>query len=108
MNKKEAFELLSKTEDIFKSNDIFSQVSNVQDPIKMFNREDDTKADSKSSKFQLEFIYNTYVYILIYEGTLKLFKADGTEQLTYVADIETFKDIIDTLEKDDTENGKSE
>ncbi|BCK59826.1 hypothetical protein [Staphylococcus phage vB_SauH_DELF3] len=105
MNKDEAFKLLTRPEDVFNGNDIFLKVKNVHDPDHLFNREDDTEADSKFCKYLLEFLPTARLYILIAIGKLNQFKDGKTEQLTYLAGSDIKQDSLDTLDKLDTGHG---
>ena len=109
MDRNEAMDLLSKTEILFKKHDEFSCVSDINDPMKLFSNSQNAKADDTSKSFQLEFMHDMTMYTLSYSsGQLKLIDlAEGYEAQKATV-VNSFPEIIKTLEKDDSEDGKNE
>ena len=109
MEKSEAFDLLNKARLLFEQYDEFSCVSDINDPMKLFSKSEDAKADKSSKSFQLEFMYNMTMYTLSYgAGQLKLIDLSEGYEAQKAIVVNSFPEIIKTLEKDDSEDGKNE
>lgn len=108
MDRQEAMELFNKTEIVFKNNDAFSCVSTVYDPLKLFNRDNDTTVTDLSKSFQLEFMHDMTMYALAYTpNKVKLINMEDYD-VQNAKTVESFPDIIKTLEKDEDEDGTNE
>lgn len=109
MERKEAIELLEKAQILFTNHEAFSCVSDVNDPMKLFGNMRDAKADETSKSFQLEFMHDMTMYTLSYTtGQLKLIDLEEGYEAQKATVVNSFPEIIKTLEKDDSEDGNDE
>lgn len=102
MDRKEALVLMNKAETLFKKYDDFKYVEDLYDPIKILNQKEDTRPDSESTSFQLEFSYKSTNYILGYNNSALtvIDKSQGLEH-PIVHNVNSFEEVINLLEKDE-------
>lgn len=103
MDREEGLRLLANTSKVFEGKEDFLYVTDVYDASKILYGKDDKSIDSDTVMAQVDFVYKSEYYILQYNAsrqTTKLIMANENGTVDSTVNIEDFKDIIDTIQKD--------
>ena len=103
MDREEGLRLLTNTSKVFEGKEDFLYVTDVYDASKILYGKDDKSVDSNTVMAQVDFVYKSEYYILQYNAgrqATKLIMANENGTVDSTVNIEDFKDIIDTIQKD--------
>lgn len=103
MDREEGLRLLTNTSKVFEGKEDFLYVTDVYDASKILYGKDDKSVDSDTVMAQLDFVYKSEYYILQYNAgrqSTKLIMENENGSVDSTVNIEDFKDIIDTIQKD--------
>lgn len=103
MDREEGLRLLTNTSKVFEGKEDFLYVTDVYDATKIIYGKDDKSVDSDTVMAQVDFVYKSEYYILQYNAgrqSTKLIMENENGSVDSTVNIEDFKDIIDTIQKD--------
>ena len=103
MDREEGLRLLTNTSKVFEGKEDFLYVTDVYDATKIRYGKDDKSVDSDTVMAQVDFVYKSEYYILQYNAgrqSTKLIMENENGSVDSTVNIEDFKDIIDTIQKD--------